>query len=396
MISSNTHMEHLEDLVLNNGIKGAQDALSFLESLRDSLTSSSEDAVNATVKWDGAPAIVVGRTDNKLFVSTKSYFNKSPVMYYSPKEIDAADLNPDLADKLKRALYFLKDLSIGPNTVIQGDFLYTKDDIKKEMIDGKRYLVFHPNTIVYAVPYGSELANQIENSELGIVFHTLVSHDMKPFKMRWVQPLDKVWMIDAEYQDLSGSATMTKEEADDLNTQLNYSSKALKRIDTRVIKQISECKHLLSYIKVHHNLHIRQGRDILSPMVYSKSLQNYLVQRVKKEINALKTESGQERKKLALANVISFSKLPMYRIASIFEMQMHLARAKKIIINKLNKASKLSTFLKTNKGFQVTGEEGYVAIDRKGNTVKLVDRLEFSYSNFNPDIIKGWTNDNRR
>lgn len=396
MISSNTHMEHLEDLVLNNGIKGAQDALSFLESLRDSLTSSSEDAVNATVKWDGAPAIVVGRTDNKLFVSTKSYFNKSPVMYYSPKEIDAADLNPDLADKLKRALYFLKDLSIGPNTVIQGDFLYTKDDIKKEMIDGKRYLVFHPNTIVYAVPYGSELANQIENSELGIVFHTLVSHDMKPFKMRWVQPLDKVWMIDAEYQDLSGSATMTKEEADDLNTQLNYSSKALKRIDTRVIKQISECKHLLSYIKVHHNLHIRQGRDILSPMVYSKSLQNYLVQRVKKEINALKTESGQERKKLALANVISFSKLPMYRIASIFEMQMHLARAKKIIINKLNKASKLSTFLKTNKGFQVTGEEGYVAIDRKGNTVKLVDRLEFSYSNFNPEIVKGWTNDNRR
>ena len=341
MISSNTHMEHLEDLVLNNGIKGANDALNFLESLRDSLTSSSEDAVNATVKWDGAPAIIVGRNDNKLFVSTKSYFNKTPVMYYSPKEIDAADLNPDLADKLKKALYFLKDLSIGPNTVIQGDFLYTKNDIKKEIIDGKRYLVFHPNTIVYAVPYGSELANQIENTELGIVFHTTVSHDMKPFKMRWVQPLDNVWMIDAEYQDLSGSATMTKEETDDLNTQLNYASKALKRIDTRVIKQISECKHLLSYIKVHHNLHIRQGKDILSPMVYSKSLQNYLVQRVKKEINALKTESGQERKKLALANVISFSKLPLYRVASIFEMQMHLARAKKIIINKLNKASKL-------------------------------------------------------
>lgn len=396
MISSNTHMEHLEDLVLNNGIKGANDALNFLESLRDSLTSSSEDAVNATVKWDGAPAIIVGRNDNKLFVSTKSYFNKTPVMYYSPKEIDAADLNPDLADKLKKALYFLKDLSIGPNTVIQGDFLYTKNDIKREMIDGKRYLVFHPNTIVYAVPYGSELANQIENTELGIVFHTTVSHDMKPFKMKWVQPLDNVWMIDAEYQDLSGSATMTKEETDDLNTQLNYASKALKRIDTRVIKQISECKHLLSYIKVHHNLHIRQGKDILSPMVYTKSLQNYLVQRVKKEINALKTESGQEKKKLALANVISFSKLPLYRVASIFEMQMHLARAKKIIINKLNKASKLSTFLKTNKGFKVTGEEGYVAIDRKGNTVKLVDRLEFSYSNFNPDIIKGWTNDNRR
>jgi len=396
MISNNTHMEHLEDLVLNNGIKGANDALNFLEALRDSLTSSSKDAINATVKWDGAPAIVVGRTDNKLFVSTKSYFNKTPVMYYSPKEIDAADLNPDLADKLKRALHFLKDLSIGPNTVIQGDFLYTKDDIKTQVIDSKTYLIFHPNTIVYAVPKDSELANQILQSEIGIVFHTTVSHDMKPFKMRWVQPLDKVWMIDAEYQDLSGSATMTKDEVKDLDRELNYANKALKRIDTRVIKQISECKHLLSFIKVHHNLHIREGQDILSPMVYTKSLQNYLIQRVKKEIDALKTESGQERKKLALAKVIAFSKLPLYRVASIFEMQMHLAKAKKIIINKLNKASKLSTFLKTNNGFKVTGEEGYVAIDRKGNTVKLVDRLEFSYSNFNPEIVKGWTNDNRR
>lgn len=396
MISSNTHMEHLEDLVLNNGIKGANDALNFLEALRDSLTSSSKNAINATVKWDGAPAIVVGRTDNKLFVSTKSYFNKTPVMYYSPKEIDAADLNPDLADKLKRALHFLKDLSIGPNTVIQGDFLYTKDDIKTQVIDSKTYLIFHPNTIVYAVPKDSELANQILQSEIGIVFHTTVSHDMKPFKMRWVQPLDKVWMIDAEYQDLSGSATMTKDEVKDLNRELDYANKAFKRIDTRVIKEISECKHLLSFIKVHHNLHIREGQDILSPMVYTKSLQNYLIQRVKKEIDALKTESGQDRKKLALAKVIAFSKLPLYRVASIFEMQMHLAKAKKIIINKLNKASKLSTFLKTNNGFKVTGEEGYVAIDRKGNTVKLVDRLEFSYSNFNPEIVKGWTNDNRR
>ena len=389
-------MEHLEDLVLNNGIKGATDALDFLESLKVSLTSSSEDAVNATVKWDGAPAIVVGRTDNKLFVSTKSYFNKTPVMYYSPKEIDAADLNPDLADKLKRALYFLKDLSIGPNTVIQGDFLYTKDDIKTQVIDSKTYLIFHPNTIVYAVPKDSELANQILQSEIGIVFHTLVSDGMKPFKMSWVQPLEKVWMIDATYQDLSGSATMTKDEVSDLRKELDYAKKAIRRIDTRVIKNISEDKNLLSYIKVHHNLHIRLGKDIIAPMKYTKSLQDYLIKRVEKEVNALKTESGQDRKKLTLANVIAFAKLPAYRVASIFETQMHIAKAKKIIINKLNKASKLSTFLKTNKGFQVTGEEGYVAIDRKGNTVKLVDRLEFSYSNFNPEIVKGWTNDNRR
>jgi hypothetical protein len=53
--------------------------------------------------------------------------------------------------------------------------------------------------------------------------------------------------------------------------------------------------------------------------------------------------------------------------------------------------NKINTFVKTQNGFKVTGVEGFVAIDRiKGGAVKLVDRMEFSYNNFSPDIIKGW------
>ena len=37
-----------------------------------------------------------------------------------------------------------------------------------------------------------------------------------------------------------------------------------------------------------------------------------------------------------------------------------------------------------------TGEEGYVAIDKVGGAVKLVDRMEFSYNNFSSNILKGW------
>jgi hypothetical protein len=39
----------------------------------------------------------------------------------------------------------------------------------------------------------------------------------------------------------------------------------------------------------------------------------------------------------------------------------------------------------------MTGHEGFVAIDHTGsNAVKLVDRLQFSNANFNPNIQKGW------
>ena len=59
-----------------------------------------------------------------------------------------------------------------------------------------------------------------------------------------------------------------------------------------------------------------------------------------------------------------------------------LQRAKKMIIDKLNSAKSIGTFKRTDKGLVATNPEGYVAVDKKGKAVKLVDRLEFSIANF--------------
>ena len=61
-----------------------------------------------------------------------------------------------------------------------------------------------------------------------------------------------------------------------------------------------------------------------------------------------------------------------------------------MVIYKLNRASALGTFLRTRTGFQTTNQEGFVAIDKVGKAVKIVDRLEFSRANFSSDILKGW------
>ena len=63
----------------------------------------------------------------------------------------------------------------------------------------------------------------------------------------------------------------------------------------------------------------------------------------------------------------------------------------KYILNQSDAGKKAQTFLKTKNGYQTTGQEGYVAIDKLGgDAVKIVDRMEFSYANFSPDILKGW------
>jgi hypothetical protein len=52
-------------------------------------------------------------------------------------------------------------------------------------------------------------------------------------------------------------------------------------------------------------------------------------------------------------------------------------------------------FLRNGDNFTVTKPEGFVAIV-DGKAVKIVDRMEFSYNNFSPDILKGWDKPGRK
>ena len=53
----NTHLEHLEDNILNGGSQGGKEAVAFLRSLGDMLDQGGADT-RVTVKWDGAPAVI--------------------------------------------------------------------------------------------------------------------------------------------------------------------------------------------------------------------------------------------------------------------------------------------------------------------------------------------------
>ena len=60
----NVHMEHIEDLLFDEGVAGARRSINFMQNMRDMLAGKSTSKINATVKWDGAPAIFAG-TDTR-------------------------------------------------------------------------------------------------------------------------------------------------------------------------------------------------------------------------------------------------------------------------------------------------------------------------------------------
>src|SRR5210317_497472 len=167
--AKNTHMIHLEDLILDGGVKGARQAILALRSLRDMLSGNTKAPMDVTVKWDGAPALFAGEDprDGKFFVAKKGIFNANPKVYKTPADIDA-DTSGDLAAKLKDALKYLPELGI--KGVIQGDFLFGRGDLKRKKIESKTYVTFHPNTIVYAIPV--EQASEVMSAIIGIVWHT--------------------------------------------------------------------------------------------------------------------------------------------------------------------------------------------------------------------------------
>jgi hypothetical protein len=215
----NLHMEHAEDNVLNGGVSGARNTINAMRAIRDMLAGNSEKKVDITVKWDGAPAIFAGKdpADGVFFIAKKGIFNKNPKLYKTDAEIDA-DTSGDLAVKLKFCLKYLPELGIGG--VIQGDLLYTDSDIKTTTIEGESYVVFHPNTIAYAVPTSAPLSKQIMNSKMGIAWHTYYDGDtLESMKAVFGKDITSalkqsrnVWFTDVNYKDVSGKATMTAAE----------------------------------------------------------------------------------------------------------------------------------------------------------------------------------------
>ena len=396
----NTHLEHIEDFVLISGVKGARQAIDYLRSLRDALAGSAASKINTTIKYDGAPAIFAGTdpADGKFFVAKKGIFNKNPKVYKTEQEV-RADTSGDLAEKLVAALRFLPALGI-KNEVLQGDFLFGPGDVKKQVIQDQEYLTFHPNTIVYAVPSSSTLAKKISAAKIGIVWHTVYKgatfEDMKAvmgqkISSRLKQSKD-VWHDDVLVKDLSGTCTLTKAETAELTSILSRAGKLFQGMNPSLLNDLSSNERTLMLVKQYNNTKIRAGEHISDPKKHVQDMISWMTQKLQAEVDSKKLPAAIERAKAELKAVMAyFAKHSPSDVAKIIELQSLLVEAKNYLLPKMSRLSSMNTFLRTQEGYRVTNQEGFVISDHLGkNAMKLVDRLEFSYANFSADVLKGF------
>ena len=396
----NLHLEHLEDEILNFGVDGGRAAINFLRSLRDMMAGESRSSVNMTVKWDGAPAIFAGidPEDGKFFVAKKSVFNVNPKLYKTTQEIDD-DLSGTLNAKFKVALEQLSKLNI--KGVLQGDLMFT-DDVETEDIDGVKYFTFQPNTIVYAVPVDSDFGKKISSAKIGIVWHTTYTGKSLPdMKAKFGADISKlstpssVWMDDASYKDTSGTATFTSAETSTITKILSDTGKTFQKINGPKLRAFLRLQDSMTgalagaSLKTYNNSKVRQGEKITNPAAHAKGYEKWVFDSLQKQIDKAKSDKGKEKYENIQKEYVREVKRHTVNLTQVIAFQNLLVDAKMMIVAKLDKVKSIGTFIRTPNGFKATNPEGYVAIDRiKGNAVKLVDRMEFSFNNFT--AIKAW------
>ena len=388
----NTHLEHLEDDIINRGAVGGENAVNFLKAVRNMLAGSGK-GTNMTVKWDGAPAIICGINpeNGKFFVGTKSVFNKTPKINYTSRDI-AKNHSGVVADKLRVCLANLSRLNI--KGILQGDLLFT-NDLKAINIDGEKMVSFTPNTITYAVPISSDLGRRIIKAKMGIVFHTqyngkTMDNLSASFGTVRGSSNRNVFLASAGYK--STAVMFSKSELSRFDAQIRMAEGSLRKaapILNLMSKNISDDLSVGYRLKTYFNYYIKNSNsDMGKVATMQKQFRDYYENYINMEIDSRKTPRGKEKFIKAKKDNLQF--IDRNRTSLYFAIASHitLANAKNTLLQKMNQIQSIGNFLRTSKGYRVTAPEGYVAGDKVAGAVKLVDRLEFSRQNFT--MPKGW------
>ena len=391
----NTHLEHLEDDIINRGSKGGVNAINFLKAVRDMLAGHSGTKINTTVKWDGAPAIICGVNpeNGKFFVGTKSVFNVTPKINYTTADI-RRNHSGAVAQKLSVCLSHLSTLNI--KQILQGDLLFTNDK-KVVSIGGDKMISFTPNTITYAVQASSGIGKKIARAKMGIVFHTMYTgKTIKNLNANFGNVRgsgnSRVWVASAAYRDDSGSIMFTKSELSKFDAQIRMAEGSLYKGEKILNEMQSQASNPLSVgfrLKAFFNYYIRNNKGGMGKVrVLQDMFRDYYENTLKMEIDARKTDKAKQKYRDILANGLKFINQNKSSLYFAIASHVTLANAKTTLIQKMNQIQQIGHYIKTGTGYRVTAPEGFVAVDRVAGAVKLVDRLEFSRANFT--LPKGW------
>ena len=383
-----THLEHIEDIVITDGYEGGKAVIEYFRGLLLTLKGTSSEAMSVSVKWDGAPAVVCGTNpDNgKFFVGTKSVFAKAAKINYSKKDIANNHGTDELGQKLLKCLVHLKKLNI--QGVVQGDLLFTDEDITRKNIDGKPHITFTPNTITYAVPEAGDLGKRIDRAKVGIIFHTTYTGeslaDMNAQGGADISEFGQspdVFYDNATYKDVSGSAKFTDAETKQFFSGIEKLETLLNAVPRNLSSVLGQNQDFIPMFQMYINAMVREGQLPNDANKFLQGFKKFYADRMQKQISGLKAQKALQLRQDKMKQMPMFLNKAKKPLQAMLTFYRGVQTMKAFVLKKMNQAMAIGSFQQTDGGLEVTEPEGFVAVDKAGNAVKLVDRLGFSRRN---------------
>ena len=362
----NTHIKHFEELLFD-GEEGLSNIEKLLSCIRDEINGINSN-LKISTKIDGAPAMFVWKTFPNLHpngVATKTVFNKIPITCHTSEDVDKnfGD-RPQLAYALKKLLSHLQDLDIPENEMWQGDYLF--DD--KILITKRNKFEFKPNIILYSVSKSNSEYTKIENTDLGIVWHTIYKNTSKPTFTEF-----NVNNIKGMYSTTSYIFTNEIRNIFMLENELNSIEFFLKILRSDKYNELTAYKTFNRLFQQYHNKMIKDGEKLY----FDKFVKNF-------------TEFVKSKESLGISEKIHRMCIDYEKeLRIIFFLIFLISNIKEMLIEKLNDYSKYKSYIEYKYKNKPIKQEGFV-FSTPDIVVKIVDRQEFSTLNFDNNIKRGW------
>ena len=252
--------------------------------------------------------------------------------------------------------------------------------------------MFTPNTITSSVPVNSNLGQRIARAKIGIIFHTLYEGDsidtMKAsfgINVGGLNQHKDVWFDDATYKDYTGVASLTPSENQHIQKYQTATMSTIEKIGQERFDVILNNKEFARNIKPYINKMIRQGSHVEDPTRFLKQFMTHYTDELMTGIEDL---SGGPQGRAAQNRLVKIKEKEQWmtdnanNLLGVLAVYKRVIEMKHILLHKLAQVEGVGTFQRTADGYKVTAPEGFVAIGHDGGAIKLVDRLEFSRTNF--------------
>ncbi len=230
-----------------------------------------------------------------------------------------------------------------------------------------------------------ELRNKLANEVTEEIYLNYKStYDM--FNNALKENSDTMKKLNKENNELREKLQNTKNRDDQIRV-VDEAKKVASLIKSADAINVNYDKLPSALLNIHLNNEVRANEFVENPKKSYEVFKAWVQGRIDKKVDKLKSERGKQKAIATGEAQMASIEDARQDIINVFNLSKLLSEAKLVFVRKYNDAVYNTKHFKDDGqgGLAVTAPEGYVAIDRFGNGVKLVDRLEFSRANFAMD-----------